>query len=150
MANFLAELKRRHLYRVAAAYVVVAWVLLQLVNNVTPLMRLPDWAGSFFLAVLLVGFPIALIFAWIHQLASADGAIAPKTTGKLDWLLVGALVAVLAAVSYQQLAPTTGGNRAQQAAVATAASPTSPAQPGSISIAVLPFVNLSSDKEQEF
>ena len=45
MADLFAELKRRHIYRVAAAYAVVAWLLLQLVNNITPLMRLPDWAG---------------------------------------------------------------------------------------------------------
>lgn len=42
MANFFAELKRRHIYRVAAAYAVVAWVLLQLVNNIAPALRLPD------------------------------------------------------------------------------------------------------------
>jgi adenylate cyclase len=57
MGNFFAELKRRHVYRVAAAYAVVAWVLLQIVNNVTPLVRLPDWAGSFFLSRFWSGFP---------------------------------------------------------------------------------------------
>ena len=46
METFLAELKRRHIYRVAAAYAVVAWVLLQLVNNVEPILKLPDWAGT--------------------------------------------------------------------------------------------------------
>src|ERR1700687_1741127 len=144
MGNFFAELKRRHIYRVAVAYAVVAWVLLQLVNNVTPLMRLPDWAGSFFLVVLVVGFPVALLFAWIHQLAPTDGATAPAT-GKLDWVLLGALVVFIAMVSYQQLAraPSVG---TQQANVAPSATP----QPGGISIAVLPFSNLSGDAAQEF
>jgi adenylate cyclase len=63
MGNLFAELKRRHIYRVAAAYAVVAWVLLQLVNNVAPLLHLPDWAGTLFLVALLVGFPVALLFA---------------------------------------------------------------------------------------
>jgi TolB-like protein len=150
MDNFFAELKRRHIYRVAAAYAVVAWVLLQLVNNVAPILDLPPWVARAFLLLLVIGFPAALFFAWMRELAPADGATARATTGKLDWVLIGALVAVLAGVSYQQLAPATGAKSAQQAGVATAASPTSPAQPGGISIAVLPFVNLSSDKEQEF
>ena len=51
MGNLFAELKRRHIYRVAAAYAVVAWVLLQLVNNVAPILELPPWIGR---AVLLL------------------------------------------------------------------------------------------------
>ena len=54
MGNLFAELKRRHIYRVAAAYAVVAWVLLQLVNNLAPILKLPDWAGTLVL-VLLAG-----------------------------------------------------------------------------------------------
>jgi hypothetical protein len=96
MGNFFTELKRRHIYRVGAAYAVVAWLLLQLVNNLTPFMRLPDWAGGFFLVLLVVGFPIALVFAWILELRpSADHPLAPVTTGKLDWALIGALVVVI-------------------------------------------------------
>ena len=74
MGSFFAELKRRHLYRVAAAYAVVAWVLLQIVNNVAPGLNLPNWAIALTIVLLAVGFPIALLFAWIHQLAPADGA----------------------------------------------------------------------------
>ena len=150
MGNFFAELKHRHIYRVAAAYAVVAWVLLQLFNNLEPILKLPGWAGTLVLVFLVGGLPVALLLAWVRELGPADGATARATTGKLDWVLIGALVAVIALVSYQQLAPVTGTKPAQPAAVATAASPTSPAQPGGISIAVLPFLNLSSDKEQEF
>jgi TolB-like protein/Tfp pilus assembly protein PilF len=144
-------LKRRHIYRVAAAYAVVAWVLIQLVSNISPMLRLPDWAGTLVLVLLFVGFPVALLFAWIHQLAPEGGALAPVTTGKLDWVLIGALVVVIALVSYQQLAPAPGARIAesQQASVAAARAVAS-TQTGAISIAVLPFVNLSSDKEQEF
>ena len=78
----------------------------------------------------------------MRELAPADGATARATTGKLDWALMGALVVVIALVSYQQLAPTTGARTAQQASVA----PT----PGGISIAVLPFANVSGDAGQEF
>ena len=61
MANLFAELKRRHIYRVAAAYAVVAWVLLQLFNNLEPILKLPDWAGTLVLVLLLGGFPVALL-----------------------------------------------------------------------------------------
>ncbi len=147
MGSFFAELKRRHIYRVAAAYAVVAWVLLQLVNNIAPGLNLPNWAVTLVIVLLAVGFPIALVFAWINQLAPADVSAARATTGKLDWCLIGALVAVIALVSYQQLGPPSP-RTVQQASVIPAAS--SPAQSGGISIAVLPFVNLSSDAEQEF
>jgi TolB-like protein/Flp pilus assembly protein TadD len=150
MGNFFAELKRRHIYRVAAAYAVVAWLLLQLVNNVTPLMRLPDWAGSFFLVALLVGFPIALVFAWIHELNTPEsGAAQRASAGSLDWVLIMALVAVLAAVSYQQLASSRATVTANPQAGVEAARAAS-AVPAGISVAVLPFVNLSQDKDQEF
>lgn len=52
MGNFLAELKRRHIYRVAAAYAVLAWLLLQLVNNVAPVLDLPPWVARTFLLAL--------------------------------------------------------------------------------------------------
>ena len=87
MSNFFSELKRRHIYRVAGAYAVVAWLLLQLVNTVAPLLRLPDWAGSFFLVALIVGFPVALIFAWILHLASTDSVGAKSKSTTVDWIL---------------------------------------------------------------
>ncbi len=146
--SFLAELKRRHVYRVAAAYAVVAWLLLQLVNTIAPLMRLPEWSGSFFLVVLIVGFPISLVFAWIHDLKAPESTAA-QGAGKLDWALMAALVAVLAGVSYQQLSPPQASRPAQQtgveAARQAAASPAS-----GIAIAVLPFANMSGDAGQEF
>ena len=116
MANFFAELKRRHIYRVAAAYAVVAWVLLQLFNNLEPILKLPDWAGTLVLVLLLGGFPVAILLAWVRELAPADGAAARAATGKLDWALMGALVVVIALVSYQQLAPSSGGRTAQNRA----------------------------------
>lgn len=143
MANFFAELKRRHIYRVAAAYAVVAWVLVQLVNNLTPMLKLGDWVGTLVLVLLLVGFPIALLFCWIQHLAPADGATTRAATGRLDWALIGALIVVIALASYQQLAPSRNtGTPAKPASVASNAA--------GISIAVLPFVNLSDDRQQEF
>jgi TolB-like protein len=137
MANFFAELKRRHIYRVAAAYAVVAWVLLQLFNNVAPILELPPWVPRAFLLLLAMGFPIALLFAWMHQLAPTDSATLSASNGRLDWALMGALLVVIGLVSYQQLAPS------------FVASSTTP-QTSGISIAVLPFANMSGDAGQEF
>jgi TolB-like protein len=145
MGNFLAELKRRHMYRVAAAYAVVAWVLLQLFNNLQPVMKLPDWAGTLVLVFLVGGFPVVLLLAWARELAPADLATGPLTTGRLDWVLIGALVLVIALLSYQQLAGTTA-TQTQQASVIPPASLSTTG----ISIAVLPFANLSGDSSQEF
>jgi len=100
--------------------------------------------SSLVVVFLLVGFPVALIFAWVHQMPTESGAGTRASTGKLDWFLASALVVVIALVSYQQLAPV----QSQQAEDAKPGGPS--AQAGVISVAVLPFVNLSSDAEQEF
>src|SRR5258705_855581 len=147
MGNLFAELKRRHIYRVAAAYAVVAWVLIQLVNNVAPALRLPEWAPTFVIVLLLVGFPVMLLIAWMRELAPADGSAARAVTGKLDWFLAGALVVVIALVSYGQLAPSRTA-ATQQAGLEAAR--TAAVAPAGSSIAVLPFVNLSDDPQQEF
>ena len=115
MADFFAELKRRHIYRVAAAYAVVAWVLLQLVNNVAPVLDLPVWVARAFLLLLVIGFPITLLIAWMRELTPADSMATRATAGKLDWALIGALVVVIGLVSYQQLARGPGARTAQQA-----------------------------------
>jgi len=150
METFFAELKRRHIYRVAAAYAVVAWVVLQLVNNLAPGLNLPNSAVTLVIVLLAVGFPIALVFAWIHQLAPVDGTTAKAANGKLDWILIGALVVVIALVSYQQIAPSRVTNTPREQAGVAAARAASASLGNAISIAVLPFANLSSDAEQEF
>jgi TolB-like protein len=143
MAEFFAELKRRQMFRVAAVYAVVAWLLLQVVNNLTPGLNLPTWVATSVIVVLALGFPVALIFAWIHQLAPADGATVRAKASGLDWVLVGGLGIVILLIGYQQIAPT------QQSGVDAARS-TSLNPAGAISIAVLPFANLSGDANQEF
>src|SRR6185503_20985043 len=72
MAKFFAELKRRHMFRVAAAYAVVAWLILQIVNNIAPGLNLPNSAVTLIIVLLAAGFPIALIFAWILHLSSEN------------------------------------------------------------------------------
>lgn len=61
--SLISELKRRNVFRVGAAYVVVAWLLLQFLDVIIPMLTLPEWAGTFFLLVIAVGFPIAIVIA---------------------------------------------------------------------------------------
>ena len=145
MGNFFAELKRRHIYRVVAAYAVVAWLLLQLVNNVAPIMDAPVWVARSALLFLVLGFPIAIFFAWMRELPPAD-AVRPVKATVTDWALIGVLVVVIALVSYQQFAQTRSATELSGVEAARRAA----AAPAGISIAVLPFVNLSGDAAQEF
>src|SRR5262245_64522937 len=98
MAEFFAELKRRQIFRVAAAYAVVAWLILQIVNNVAPVLDLPVWVARAFLLALAIGFPIALLFVWMHELAPAHTTASKPTTSRLDYVLVGGLALVVAPV----------------------------------------------------
>jgi TolB-like protein len=121
--SFLKELNRRNVLKIAVAYVVVAWILLQVVNNVVVPLRLPDWTPTLVIVLLGVGFPIALIIAWAFE-KTPDGVkrILPATTD-----------------------PDPAGALAETTAVA-ASEPASTAP----SIAVLPFADMSPDKDQEY
>jgi TolB-like protein len=127
MGHFFAELKRRHIYQVAAAYTIVAWVLLQLFNNLEPILKLPDWAGSLVLVFLVGGFPLALVVAWTLELNTAPASPDAPT-----------LVA-------KRPATKVGPHASTASPLAESARKTS-----GISIAVLPFANMSGDAAQEF
>src|SRR6266536_1633200 len=93
LKKFFAELKRRRVYSVAVTYAVVAWLLIQVVTQVFPPFEIPNWAERLVIIAIVVGFPIALVFAWIYdftrhgiirteELSSGSGArveISPPT-----------------------------------------------------------------------
>ncbi|MCH8247603.1 MAG: hypothetical protein IH951_14530, partial [Bacteroidetes bacterium] len=62
--SIFRELKRRNVFRVAAAYAVVAWLLIEVTATVFPIIKLPEWSVTLVTALVLIGFPLALIFAW--------------------------------------------------------------------------------------
>ncbi len=66
--NFFSELKRRNVYKVAIAYAVVAWLLVQVATQVFPFFEIPNWAARFVVLLIIIGFPIALILAWAFEL----------------------------------------------------------------------------------
>jgi TolB-like protein len=141
LSQFLADLKRRHIYRVAAVYAVVAWILIQLIGALSDMLRLPEWAGSFVLVLLLVCFPLVLIFAWVHDLPAAAADVPAAAATKLDWVLALCAAFVALGLVYQLVV---GSPDSLQAATIA------PQPPGSISIAVLPLANTSGDPSQEF
>src|SRR5437588_12034491 len=68
LRNFFAELKRRNVYKVAVAYAVVGWLLIQVATQVFPFFDIPNWAVRLIVLVIVIGLPIALIMAWAFEL----------------------------------------------------------------------------------
>jgi hypothetical protein len=66
--NFFAELKRRNVYKVAIAYAVIAWLLMQIATQVFPFLEIPNWAIRLVIMLIVIGFPIALVIAWAFEL----------------------------------------------------------------------------------
>jgi TolB-like protein len=150
MAEFFAELKRRHIYRVGAAYVVVAWALAQGIDLLSQVFELPGWIARPAVVVLAIGFPIALVTAWMIE-SKPHEAVASAVRSKptiVDWTLCGALAAVLLFMGYQQLAPSSDATTTRPGVDAAKEAAASAAD--AISLAVLPFANLSGDPSQEF
>ena len=150
--NFFAELKRRNVYKVAVAYAVVAWLLIQAASIILPTFEAPGWTMKVLLAGLLVGFPIAVVLAWAFEI-TPEGIVRdegilpnepgrPRTGKKLTALI--AVIALLAAGLFVFQKCRGGGSPSKTAANSI------PAEQNDKSIAVLPFVNMSSDKENGY
>jgi adenylate cyclase len=145
--NFFAELKRRNVYKVAVAYAVVGWLVMQVASTVVPALHLPDSVTTAVVVLVLLGFPIALVIAWAFEMTpegmkrtedvSPDAKIPQWSARKFAALIV--TVAVLAAgLLCYQIIRSKAPARAASAAV------------GEKSIAVLPFVDMSQTKDQEY
>jgi len=146
--SFFQELKRRNVFRVAVAYVIVAWLLLQVGDTLGPALRLPDWFQSGVAYVLILGFPIAIIFAWAFEMTpegvkrerdvDRTQSITHETGQKLNYTIIGLL---LAAVAYFALDKFVFEHDHEEVVATEAGEP---------SIAVLPFANMSDDASNEF
>src|SRR6202171_3698834 len=110
--NFFAELKRRNVYKVAAAYAVVAWLLLQAASIFLPAFDAPPWVMKIFIIVIIFGFPVALIFSWAFEITpegiKLESEIAPnksiaRRTGRKIVAVTIALAVVAAGLFVYQL-----------------------------------------------
>src|SRR6476661_4249425 len=135
MTGFFAELQRRKVYRVAAAYIIAAGFIVQIGSAVFPAWELPNWTLRFVVMLLLVGFPIALILAWAYDVTPKGIQATPKIPGahrrrNLALLVAGGTIISIAAGLF--LLPRASARKIDK------------------SIAVLPFQNLSDEKENAY
>lgn len=138
--NFFGELKRRNVYKVAAAYAAVAWLLLQIASTLSPILGAPAWVLKALVAVVAAGFPVALVLAWVFEITAqgitrtgdAEADRAPKRRGHA-WIYVVAIGAAAAAGLFFLGRYSTSFGR-----------------PMEKSIAVLPFANQSGDAAQDY
>jgi TolB-like protein/predicted TPR repeat methyltransferase len=164
MGQLFQELKRRNVIRVAIAYAVSAWLLIQVADALFPMLRLPEWTATLVAVLLIIGFPIALIFAWAFELTPEgiklekhvvrENSITPATGRKLDFIIIAMLVVALAYFGYDKFILNPDRHAAEiEAAVQVAreevASAVEP-QDSAKTIAVLPFVNMSDDPGNEY
>jgi serine/threonine-protein kinase len=143
--NFFSELKRRNVYKVAIAYAVVAWLLMQIATQVFPFLEIPNWAIRLVIMLIVIGFPIALVIAWAFELTPeglkrtefADEL--PKKSGRSRaWIYVVVIAGAISVGLFFVGRYTAPNKRGGQAEVATK------------SIAVLPFENLSHDPDNAY
>ncbi len=146
--NFFAELKRRNVYKVAAAYAVIGWLLVQVATQVFPFFDIPNWAVRLVVLAIVIGFPIALVIAWAFELTpqglkrTEDVDLAAQSCRKsYTWIYV-VVIGLVFSIGLVFIGRYTARNTATGARTETATGSSIPKK----SIAVLPFENLSDDK----
>jgi len=158
--SVFSELKRRKVIRVSIAYIVGAWLLLQLTEVLSTLLKLPDTIGPVVVGIVAIGFPIVVVFAWMYELTSDglkrdhDVADTDRSSGRTINVLVISLLMVALGYfvwesRFQQEASNSEG---KQIADGTAETDDTQVEPQAVgrSIAVLPFESFSGDKENEY
>jgi len=140
--SLIAELKRRKVFKVGAAYLVVAWLAVQAASIGFPAFDAPPWALRIFILVALLGFPVALVLAWVFDSTSAGVVADPSVRGNKLVFAAAALLAVLALGWYFYGQPSFRKG--------DTTTPTASAAAPDKSIAVLPFSDLSPNHDQDY
>jgi TolB-like protein len=143
--NFFTELKRRNVYKVAVAYAVVGWLLIQIASTILPTFHAPEWVVQTLVVIVAFGFPIALVIAWAFEMTpegmkrtedvSPDEIIPQWSKRKFAALIISVAVIAAGLLAFQLL-------RSSRSAITATAD--------AKSIAVLPFVNMSADKNDDY
>jgi len=165
--SLYSELKRRNVFRVAIAYLALAWIVTEVAGTLLPAFGIPDWGFRFVVIVFALGFVPTLIISWVYEITPEglkrekdivrDDSITHLTAKRLDGFTIGLILVALAFVLADRLwfSPRLAVQLKAPAKVVTDSvkptdsEPAIPQYPPN-SIAVLPFVNMSSDPEQEY
>ncbi len=158
--SLLGELSRRNVYRVAIAYVIATWVVIQVADLVLENIGAPDWVIKAMMLVMALGFPVALIFSWAYEVTpegirreseiDRTRSITGVTGHKLDRVIIVLLVVALAYFVWESRITDESATSDATVAAESAAIDTPAAKASRLSIAVLPFVNRSKREEDEF
>jgi len=168
--NFINELKRRNVFRVAGVYAVVAWLLMQLSTQLEGSLNLPSWFDTFVTVIVLIGFPIALVIAWAFQMTPQGVKLTQalpdreddgeQNSHKRGFVIFGSLVALIVlavagTIKWQSgILQTKLGQTKTPMAISESPANTEPVKKASSqtipSIAVLPFDDFSQDKDQAY
>ena len=157
--NFFAELKRRNVYKVAVAYGVVAWLLMQIASQIFPFFEIPNWVVRLVVLLLIVGFPVALIIAWAFEVTPAGikrteaaDAAGQRSRG-VAWIYV-VLIGVALSVGLFFVGRFTAGHATPRPVTQPEARPGFQSEAATAirekSVAVLPLVNESGDPKDEY
>jgi TolB-like protein/Flp pilus assembly protein TadD len=141
--SFFSELRRRNIFRVAAAYAIVSWLIIQIATSTFPVLEIPSWCVRLVILLVILGFPVAMLLAWAYELtpeglkradevAPTEAARRPVTQ-RLNITIIIVLACAVAYLIYQRYHPGSGSSDIPEK-----------------SIAVLPFDNFSDDKENAF
>jgi TolB-like protein len=159
--SFFDELKRRNVVRVAIAYIVMGWLLTEIATTLLPTFGAPEWVAQVVILVFALGFIPTVVFAWVFEL-TPDGirreseidrseSIASETGRRLDYITIAAVVLGIGFLAWTRMTPDvdqTGSSTGE--AESSVAQPLPSAADSDVSIAVLPFVNMSTDPENEY
>jgi TolB-like protein len=168
-----AELKRRNVIRMAGLYLVGAWLIVQVASTLLPTFDAPAWVMKVLVALLATGFLAAIVFSWLYELTpdglKRDSEVTPKqsiatqTARRMDRLFFAGLIALIAVIAADRwwprqsevprvavATPTSDANSASEPLPQPSEAVSPAPEPGERSVAVLPFVNMSNDPEQEY
>ncbi len=150
MKSFFSELKRRNVVRVGLAYAIVGWLLLEVASLMADAYNFPEWVLQAFIAFIVLGLPIAVLFAWAFELTPeglkrthevpVDQSVTPSTGRKLDFVIIGVMAVALV---YFVVTHDWGSEESTGERIVTSKSIQK-------SIAVLPFANFSDNQENAF
>jgi TolB-like protein len=160
--SFFNELKRRNVFKVAAAYIIVGWLIMQAGEVMGPALRLPEWVNSLLAFFLILGFPLAMFFAWAYEMTpeglrkekevDRSQSITQRTGRKLDFVIIGLLAVGVIYLLWDKFLAAPDMTDPAAVTETVQASPDTPAVVAAPakSIAVLPFANMSDDASNEF